>query len=394
MGHVLPLLQLAYWAAKSGIKATFLASDVPLKRAPALQHENLEVVALPSTGVSYEDYAKGPSAVMPLYQQMIAPATAHLERLAGEGACAVVASPFIFFGPPVAKRLGMKWTTLVDTSLIGAAVTLRVAADAEGKGPSDTVCEGGVDLAGYMRVGKEDIVNVFGEEGLTGASPTVWLAKGFADLIAASDALLSNTVAGLDADLPGVNELGAPIGPLFTHTVESLPDDVAAFLDKQARRSVVYIAFGTFGAPSDDFNAQLAAVLQSTAVPFVWVTKATVPSGPHGLVTAWAPQAAVLQHPSVGLFFSHGGWNSVLEALAGGVPMLLRPSHAEQVLNTRVIEEKYAAGHKGGPEAIGEWAQGGWAAQAQAAEGISRKIKQAQVTSQANWDKWIDSTFG
>lgn len=391
MGHVIPLLHLAHWAAQSGIKATFLASDVPLKRAPSLMHLNLTLVALPSTGVTYEDYAQGPHAVMPLYQQMIGPASAELERLAAEGATAVVASPFIFFGSPVAKRLGMHWTTLVDVSPIGAAVTLRVAAAAVGQEPEEQLCPDGLDVPGYMRVGTEDVIAVFGEKGLTPSGPTVWLASGFAQLVQESDAMLANAIPGLD-DLSEA-ELGSRIGPLFLHSPSDLPADIASFLDKQQPRSVVYIAFGTLSVRDDALLEQIHNVLEEIGVPFIWITNAELDPLPNGIVQRWLPQAAVLQHPSIGLFYSHGGWNSVLEAVAGGVPILLKPAHAEQWLNARVVEEKYGTGRKGCPESIKHWARGGWAKETANAAVLAEKVTQSQAQSQASWDKWVEAAF-
>ena len=51
------------------------------------------------------------------------------------------------------------------------------------------------------------------------------------------------------------------------------------------------------------------------------------------VVEAWAPQREVLAHGAVGGFVTHCGWNSVLEAIMGGVPMLAWPMYAEQRMN-------------------------------------------------------------
>ncbi|KAM0835657.1 hypothetical protein ACQ4PT_062804 [Festuca glaucescens] len=40
------------------------------------------------------------------------------------------------------------------------------------------------------------------------------------------------------------------------------------------------------------------------------------------VVSSWAPQVEVLRHPATGAFVTHCGWNSTLEAVAAGVPMV------------------------------------------------------------------------
>lgn len=191
LGHVIPLVQLAYLAAVTGITATFIASDVPLKKLSAdgllPAHPDLRIVSLEST-VSLAEYLKGPAAVMGLYQQMTAPTDKVLRELAAGNPIqgltggpiltdlrptVVVSSPFIFFGPPIAKELGLKWTTLIDTSVIGAVVTLKLAADAATKSPEEEVLPDGAQLDQYMDVKPEDIVRVFGEGALTTKGPTV-----------------------------------------------------------------------------------------------------------------------------------------------------------------------------------------------------------------------------
>lgn len=392
MGHLMPLLHLAHWAAQSGIKSTFIASDIPLQRAPKIMHENLHFVPLPTVGVTYEDYAKGPESVRPLYRQMVGPATAELERLAVEGATAVVASSFIFFAPAVAKLLGMHWTTLVDVSPVAAAVCLRIAAATEGRGPLERLGPENLGLPGYMDIGTQDIEANYGEKGLTTSGSTVWLARGFADLVKMSDAMLINAVPGLDPDFDD-SKLGSRIGPLFRHTPGELPPDLANFLDRQAPRSVVYISFGTLYECDAQLAKEIADVLRKTGVPFIWITGAEVDPLWTGIISDWMPQAAVLQHPAIGLFYTHGGWNGTLEALSAGVPMLLRPTQGEQWLTARVLEEKYGCGRRGGPETIVDWTSGGWAKETEIAARLAEKVKVAEAESEANWAKWVAAAF-
>jgi len=58
------------------------------------------------------------------------------------------------------------------------------------------------------------------------------------------------------------------------------------------------------------------------------------------VVKSWAPQRDVLAHAAVGGFVTHCGWNSVLEAVMAGVPMLAWPLYAEQRMNRVFLEEE------------------------------------------------------
>lgn len=95
----------------------------------------------------------------------------------------------------------------------------------------------------------------------------------------------------------------------------------------------------------------VAAALEESGVRFVWTAKeggpatSAVPDGfeertrGRGLVIrGWAPQARVLSHGSVGSFLTHCGWNSVLEAVAAGVTMLMWPMEADQFYNANLLE--------------------------------------------------------
>jgi hypothetical protein len=67
----------------------------------------------------------------------------------------------------------------------------------------------------------------------------------------------------------------------------------------------------------------------------------------QGLVVEWCDQPAVLSHPSVGCFVMHCGWNSTLEAVALGVPVVTVPSMFDQPTNAFLIEEEWAGGVRG-----------------------------------------------
>ncbi|KDP45149.1 hypothetical protein JCGZ_19349 [Jatropha curcas] len=55
----------------------------------------------------------------------------------------------------------------------------------------------------------------------------------------------------------------------------------------------------------------------------------------RGYLASWCPQDQVLSHPSIGVFLTHCGWNSSMESVCGGVPVICWPFFAEQQTNCR-----------------------------------------------------------
>ncbi|XP_020153068.1 anthocyanidin 5,3-O-glucosyltransferase-like [Aegilops tauschii subsp. strangulata] len=134
------------------------------------------------------------------------------------------------------------------------------------------------------------------------------------------------------------------------------------WLDGQPDRSVVFLCFGSIGIGnhSEEQLREIAVGLDKSGHRFLWVVRAPVSDDPEkpldpcadpdidallpdgfmertngrGLVVKlWAPQADVLRHKATGAFVTHCGWNSVLEGVTAGVPMLCWPLYAEQKMN-------------------------------------------------------------
>lgn len=58
----------------------------------------------------------------------------------------------------------------------------------------------------------------------------------------------------------------------------------------------------------------------------------------------WAPQQEVLAHPATGGFFTHSGWNSTLESICEGVPMICSPCYGDQLPNARYVGDVWKIG--------------------------------------------------
>lgn len=107
---------------------------------------------------------------------------------------------------------------------------------------------------------------------------------------------------------------------------------------------------------------ELAWGLLESTVPFLWVIRpgliqgsnANCPlpegylemAGARGHIVMWAPQLEVLSHPAVRGFWTHTGWNSTLESIYEGVPMLCQPLFADQDMNARLVSEGWRIGLK------------------------------------------------
>nr|QSH48337.1 UGT4 [Ginkgo biloba] len=130
------------------------------------------------------------------------------------------------------------------------------------------------------------------------------------------------------------------------------------WLDMQKPASVLYVSFGSVAVKSQEQLQDLALGLEASEQPFLWVIRSDIAGGksmvlPEGfedrtkdraLLVGWAPQSKVLSHPSVGGFLTHGGWNSILEAIGMGVPMIGWPYFADQLLNCRFAKDVWKIG--------------------------------------------------
>ncbi|XP_002448065.2 UDP-glycosyltransferase 92A1 [Sorghum bicolor] len=199
-----------------------------------------------------------------------------------------------------------------------------------------------------------------------------------------TDAVLINTVEELEpAGLRMLRRtLGVPvlpIGPLIRlptqHTShrDGDSDSIMRWLDarEKLKLSVLYISFGSQNSLRPEQMMELAAALELTGRPFVWAIRPPVGFGddndtgtfafgsdkwlPEGfeervrangtglLVRGWAPQLSILAHASTGAFLSHCGWNSVLESVAHGVPIIGWPLQGDQFFNCEMLEREWGA---------------------------------------------------
>ncbi|KAK3416879.1 hypothetical protein EUGRSUZ_H02623 [Eucalyptus grandis] len=147
------------------------------------------------------------------------------------------------------------------------------------------------------------------------------------------------------------------------------PERCVEFLDEHPPGSVVYVCFGSQNTITESNMKELAAGLEASERPFIWVMRPPLgfdmgsemrdewlPPGFEKRVTRvdekkkkkkrgllvrdWAPQLEILRHSSTGAFLSHCGWNSTLESLSQGVPIIGWPMAGEQAYNAKMMAEE------------------------------------------------------
>ncbi|KAJ4967915.1 hypothetical protein NE237_014616 [Protea cynaroides] len=121
------------------------------------------------------------------------------------------------------------------------------------------------------------------------------------------------------------------------------------WLDKMEPNSVLYVNFGSSTVMTDQQLREFACGLANSKHPFLWINRPNVMMGKsailpsefvletkdRGYLASWCPQDQVLLHSSIGGFLTHCGWNSTIESICGGVPLLCWPFFADQQTNCK-----------------------------------------------------------
>ncbi|EOY34600.1 hypothetical protein QUC31_018373 [Theobroma cacao] len=149
-----------------------------------------------------------------------------------------------------------------------------------------------------------------------------------------------------------------PVGPaipyfeLHENSSESTFPNVPNYLqwlDSHPPCSVLYVSLGSFLSVSNEQMDEIAAGLQDSGVPYVWVARGETSRlrdscDGMGLVVPWCDQLKMLCHSSIGGFLTHCGWNSTLEAIFAGIPMLTFPIIFDQAPNSKQIVDDWKIG--------------------------------------------------
>lgn len=190
-----------------------------------------------------------------------------------------------------------------------------------------------------------------------------------------SSAIILNTFDSLEqSTLDAMRELKLPpiytVGPLTLLNDQRLSlreweedEDCVEWLNGRVSRSVMYVNFGSGVVLSKDQLVEFAWGLANSEHEFLWVIRPNLVHGygyhdsaaalpqefmdeikERGRVSSWCAQEKVLKHSSIRVFLTHCGWNSIMESISNGVPMLCWPCFADQQMNCKYVCHEWGVG--------------------------------------------------
>ncbi|KAG5059312.1 hypothetical protein JHK87_000341 [Glycine soja] len=133
-----------------------------------------------------------------------------------------------------------------------------------------------------------------------------------------------------------------------------LTEECSNWLESKPPQSVVYISFGSMVSLTEEQMEEVAWGLKESGVSFLWVLRESehgkLPCGyresvkDKGLIVTWCNQLELLAHQATGCFVTHCGWNSTLESLSLGVPVVCLPQWADQLPDAKFLDEIWEVG--------------------------------------------------
>jgi cis-zeatin O-glucosyltransferase len=381
-GHLNQLLHLSLLLASRGLSVHYAAPPPHVRQARARVHgwdpralgsiefHDLDVSAYDSPPPDLAAPSPFPNHLMPMFETFAAaartPLAALLQRLsATHRRVAVVFDRLNSFAATEAARLG----------------------NAEAFGLQCVAIS--YDL-GWLDPGHQ----LISDYGLQFLPPDVCMSKEFVDFVLQMEetergapiaGLVMNTCRALEGEFIDVVAAQPPfqgqrffaVGPLNPLLLDAdarttpgrqARHECLVWLDTQPPASVLYVSFGTTSCLHAEQVAELAAAIKGSKQRFIWVlrdadradiyadesgesrhtkflsefTKET--EGTGLVITGWAPQLEILAHGATAAFMSHCGWNSTMESLSHGKPVLAWPMHSDQPWDSELLCKYLKAG--------------------------------------------------
>ncbi|KAK4490895.1 hypothetical protein RD792_001610 [Penstemon davidsonii] len=372
-GHINPMLQFSKRLQQKGVKIT-LAVTKHLSKTTEFKSET---ISLETFSDGFDDGVPPGYDVETYLNTFREVGTRTLKETlqvmsdSGRPVDCVIYDPFLPWGLDVAKELGLYGAAFFTQSCAVDLIYHRVFTG-ELKVPLPDP-ESEILIPGLPPLKMEDMPSFIS---VHGSYPPIFeiVVDQFRGMEKA-DWLFFNTFYMLEEEVIEYMAKSSPvktIGPTIPsmYLDKRLPDDkeyglsvykpnTAACMDWLNERqpdSVLYISFGSLAQLGNGQMEELAWGLKLSNKHFLWVVRSSeeskMPSNflqetsDKGLIVSWCPQLDVLAHEAICCFITHCGWNSTLEALSMGVPMVAMPQWTDQSTNSKFVMDVWKMGIK------------------------------------------------
>ncbi|CAI9104057.1 OLC1v1002665C1 [Oldenlandia corymbosa var. corymbosa] len=210
------------------------------------------------------------------------------------------------------------------------------------------------DIPSFIRTTSADdfMLNFLANEVEEISKGTILLLNTFEEL--EHDSL--NAVSGIYPPVYAIGPVSLLLDQIEDEKLQSISSSlwkedtgVVDWLNTKEPNSVVYVNFGSITVMTANQLTEFAWGLANSKKPFLWIIRPDILGGDsavlppefmteieeRSMIASWCPQQQVLRHPAIGGFLTHSGWNSTLESISGGVPVICWPFFGEQQTNCR-----------------------------------------------------------
>ncbi|KAF3780372.1 Anthocyanidin 3-O-glucosyltransferase [Nymphaea thermarum] len=370
-GHICPFIQLSNRLVENGVTVTFLSPPTLVERIragldPSIPIVNYDLPPIPGLPAGVESTTASVSARLRLLLMEALDAsepqiTNILRKLSPE----VIIFDFVYHWlPPLANSLGIKPVFFYVAAAI-SSTPMKIFTVVHPKKLALTLSENlPVRLVSAITSLKpyeaRDMMQNLRRHHKSRRSPCTRMLAVMAlssEIIIKSAVEIEETYIKFFSSLTGKQAL--PCGTLMSKPPRGeLEERWQKWLNKFPVGSVVFCSFGSEVCLTNEQIVELIAGLEMSGAPFFAVLNFRTPGehaakqeivgermGGKGMVhSGWVQQPHILRHPSVGVHLSHGGFGTIMEAVAGGCQTVLLPQISDQFLCEKLMAKKLKAG--------------------------------------------------
>ncbi|KAL4290097.1 hypothetical protein GQ457_14G001630 [Hibiscus cannabinus] len=369
-GHINPMLQFSKRLASKGLKVTFITTSKSMQ--PSASSIDFQSIPFPEgeAATDIDEYIRLYGSLIPA---RLAQFIDKYQICSQHRAKMLVYDSGMPWALDVAKRFGLHGASFFTQSWAVTAIfyhlkpgTLRVPLEEQIR--TNAV----VSLPGMPELEISDLPSFLWDK--SGSYPCLMnLIKSQFSNFQEPDLSLCNTydeleheiIKGMASKWP-IKTIGPTIPSMYLdkrlkddndyglHLFNPDTDLCIKWLNTKETGSVIYVSFGSIAGLTEEQMGELAMGLKSTNRNFLWVVREKEQNklpgnfieqtSEKGLIVSWGPQLDILGHGAVGCFVSHCGWNSTLEALSFGVPMIVMPQWTDQPTNAKFVADVWGVG--------------------------------------------------